>query len=215
MQVITIGTCRGGAGKTSTTAALAQAAAHKGLKTLAIDLDPQGSLSYFLAADVNRAGAFEVLEGTSPAAQAIQMAAEGLSVIPASWNLQTVASSPGSARRLQTALKPILSRFDICLIDTPPTAGELQYNALMASTALVIPVLADIVSLQGLYQMSDTARQIQKSNPSLTIKGYILTRAGGRSTLARQMGEMIQAGAQEAGIPFFGEIREAVSLREA
>ena len=215
MQVITIGTCRGGAGKTSTTAALAQAAAHKGLKTLTVDLDPQGSLTYFLAADVTRPGSFEVIEGTATAAQAIQEAAEGLSVIPASWNLQTVTSSPGSARRLQTAIKPILSRFDLCLIDTPPTSGELQYNALMASTGLIIPVLADIISLQGLYQMSDTARQIQKSNPGLRIKGYVLTRVGGRSTLARQMGEMIQARAKETGIPFLGAIREAVSLREA
>ena len=70
-MILTIANQRGGAGKTTTAAALAQAAAHRGRKTLAVDLDPQGSLSYFLAADTARAGAFEMLEG-QPAADAVQ-----------------------------------------------------------------------------------------------------------------------------------------------
>ena len=214
MQIITIANQKGGTAKSTTAAALAQAAAHKGRRVLAIDLDPQGNLSYFLAADVTRPGAFEVLDGL-PAAEAVQATADGLDVIPASWNLQTISSSRGSARRLKAALEPLQGRFDLAIIDTPPTAGELQYNALMAATDLVIPLQADIVGLQGLYQMADTARQIQQSNPALTIRGYILTRSGGRSTLARQMAETIQARAQEMGIPFLAAIREAVAIREA
>ena len=214
MQIITIANQKGGTAKSTTAAALAQAAAHKGRRVLAIDLDPQGNLSYFLAADVTRPGAFEVLDGL-PAAEAVQATADGLDVIPASWNLQTISSSRGSARRLKAALEPLQGRFDLAIIDTPPTAGELQYNALMAATDLVIPLQADIVGLQGLYQMADTARQIQQSNPALTIRGYILTRSGGRSTLARQMAETIQARAQEMGIPFLKAIREAVAIREA
>ena len=159
MQIITIANQKGGTAKSTTAAALAQAAAHRGRRTLAIDLDPQGNLSFFLAADVTRAGAFEVLEG-QPAAEAIQPAAGGADVIPASWNLQTISSSRGSARRLRAALEPIRAGYDLIIIDTPPTAGELQYNALMAATDLLIPLQADIVGLQGLYQMTDTARQI-------------------------------------------------------
>ena len=71
MQIITIANQKGGTAKSTTAAALAQAAAHRGRRTLAIDLDPQGNLSFFLAADVTRAGAFEVLEG-QPAAEAAQ-----------------------------------------------------------------------------------------------------------------------------------------------
>ena len=215
MQIVTIANQKGGTAKSTTAAALAQAAAHSGRRVLAVDLDPQANLSYFLAADATRPGAFEVLDGL-PAAEAIQRTpAGGLDVIPASWNLQTISSSRGSARRLQAALRPIAARFDLAIIDTPPTAGELQYNALMAADSLVIPLQADIVGLQGLYQMADTARQIQQSNPTLTIRGYILTRSGGRSTLARQMAETIQARAQEMGIPFLAAIREAVAIREA
>ena len=211
-MVITIANQKGGTAKSTTAAALAQAAAYTGRKTLAIDLDPQGNLSFFLAADTTGAGAFEMLEG-QPAA--IQHTAGGLDVIPASWNLQTISSGRGSARRLRAALAPIAAQYELIVIDTPPTAGELQYNALMASDNLIIPLQADIVGLQGLYQMADTARQIQQSNHALTLTGYILTRHGGRSTLARQMGETIQARAAEMGIPFLMAIREAVAIREA
>ena len=214
MQIIAIANQKGGTAKSTTAAALAQAAAYRGRRVLALDLDPQGNLSYFLAADVNSPGAFEMLEGT-PAADTIQTPTAGLDVIPASWNLQTISSSRGSARRLRAALEPLQRRYDLIVIDTPPTAGELQYNALMVATDLVIPLQADIVGLQGLYQMADTARQIQQGNPALKIRGYILTRCGGRSTLARQMAETIEARAQEMGIPFLMAIREAVAIREA
>lgn len=214
MQIITIANQKGGTGKSTTAAALAQAAAHRGRRVLAVDLDPQGNLSYFLAADVTRPGAFEVLDGL-PAAEAVQATAGGLDVIPASWNLQTISSGRGSARRLKAALEPIAGGYDLIIIDTPPTAGELQYNALMAATDLIIPLQADIVGLQGLYQMVDTARQIQQSNPALTFTGYVLTRSGGRSTLARQMAAAIEAQAQQMGLPFLMAIREAVAIREA
>lgn len=214
MRILTIANQKGGTAKSTTAAALAQAAAHRGLKTLAVDLDPQGNLSYFLAADVNRPGTFEILEG-EPAAAAIQTTAGGLDVMPASWNLQTVSSYRGSARRLRAALQPAAAQYDLIIIDTPPTAGELQFNALMAASDLIIPLQADIVGLQGLYQMADTAQQIQASNPDLTIRGFILTRHGGRSTLARQLTDTIKARAAEMGIPFLTAIREAVAIREA
>ncbi len=213
-MILTIANQKGGTAKSTTAAALAQAAAHRGRKTLAVDLDPQGNLSFFLAADTGTAGAFEMLEG-QPAADAIQHTAGGLDVIAASWNLQTITSSRGSARRLRAALEPIAAQYDLIVIDTPPTAGELQYNALMASDNLIIPLQADIVGLQGLYQMADTAQQIRQGNPALTLTGFILTRHGGRSTLARQMADTIKARAAEMGIPFLMAIREAVAIREA
>lgn len=213
-MILTIANQKGGTAKSTTAAALAQAAAHRGRKTLAVDLDPQGNLSFFLAADTGTAGTFEMLEG-QPAADAIQQTAGGLDVIAASWNLQAIRTSTGSARRLRAALQPIAQQYDLIVIDTPPTAGELQYNALMASDNLIIPLQADIVGLQGLYQMADTAQQIRQGNPALTLTGFILTRHGGRSTLARQMADTIKARAAEMGIPFLMAIREAVAIREA
>ena len=214
MRVIAIANQRGGTAKTTTAAALAQAAAHRGRRVLAIDLDPQGTLSFIVAANTAHAGAVELLDGL-PAARAIQRTAGGIDAISASWSLQTITGGRGTARRLATALQPIASRYDIAVIDTPPTAGELQYNALMAADDLIIPLQADIGSLQGLYQMTDTARQIQRTNAGLQITGYILTRHGGRTTLARQMADAIRARADELRIPFLAAIREAVAIREA
>ena len=215
MQIITIANQKGGTAKSTTAAALAQAAADQGKKVLAIDLDPQGNLSFFLAADTSRPGSFEILSGTAAAADTIQRSGSGIDAIPASWNLATITSSKGSARRLQRAQEPIKESYDLIIIDTPPTAGELQYNALQASTGLIIPLQADIVSLHGLYQISDTAHQIQGSNPALEITGTILTRHNGRSIIAQQMSKNIMDKSKELHIPFLGIVREAVTVKEA
>lgn len=214
MQVIAIANQKGGTGKTTTVAALAQAAAHEGLRVLAVDIDPQGNLSILLAADPARPGSFDLLQGR-PAAETIQTTGDRIDVIPASWNLQTVTSGTASAHRLRNALQPILPGYDLVFIDTPPTAGELQYNALMAADAVVIPLQADVVSLRGLSMMKATVDAIQKANRDLTVAGYILTRYDARTTLSRQLADAIRARAQELDIPYLTTIREAVAIREA
>ena len=214
MQVIAIANQKGGTGKSTTAAALAQAAAAQGKKALAIDLDPQGNLSFACGANMHRGTSFDLLEG-NPAAQLVQRSSTGPDIIPASLNNAAISSSRGSAKRLQAALLPLKWSYDIIVIDTPPTAGELQYNALQAATALIIPLQADIYSLQGLYQIAGTAEQIKQSNPALTAAGFILTRHNARSTIARQMQKTITEAARELNIPFLGEIREAVAIREA
>ena len=210
-MVITFANSKGGTGKSTSAGALAQAAAHRGISCLLIDADPQGNLSYIVNADTNRPGLYEVLEENAPAADAIQTTATGPDAIAASWRLQDITSSQGSAWRLKKALEPVKNRYQLVIIDTPPTAGEIQDNALLASDYLIIPLSADVLSLQGFYQMQDTARDF----PNLSIMGYILTRYGSRSTLSRQMAQTIQAEAAERNIPFIGAIREAISLREA
>lgn len=139
----------------------------------------------------------------------------GYDIIPASWNLATLKSGKGSARRLQRAIAPLKERYDLIIIDTPPTAGELQYNALQAATGLIIPLEADIYNLQSLYQITDTARQIQQTNPELRIMGFVLTQFNRRSTLTRQMQETIQRQAEAMGVPYLGAIRAAVVVKEA
>lgn len=214
-MVITIAMQKGGSGKSTTAAALTQAAADAGKRVLAIDLDSQGNTSFFLKADTTRAGAYELLTSASDPRRYIQTTQGGLDVIPASWNLATVAGSRGSARRLQRAIEPLRKSYDLILIDTPPNAGELQYNALQAADGLVIPLQCDIVGLQGLYLIYDTAQQIAASNTALKITGIVLTRYSGRSTLTRQMQERITSTAAKMGIPYLGAIREAVAIREA
>ena len=212
MEILTVSIQKGGVGKTATVAALVQAAAYRGQRALAIDLDPQGNLSQTLAADTSKPGSYELLNG-APAADLIQHGA-GYDVIPASWNLSTITSGKGSARRLQRAIAPIKKDYDVIVIDTP-TGGELQYNALQAATGLVIPLQADIYNMQSLYQITDAARQIQKSNPDLKITGFLFTMYDGRSTFARQISENIIQQAAAIGVPYLGTVRAAVAVREA
>lgn len=214
MQVITVANQKGGTAKTTTAAAIAQAGAAQGLKVLAIDIDPQGNLSFMLKADTRHGGSYELLEG-EPARRLIQETAQSIDTIPASRNLATISTATGSAQRLQRALQPIRGIYDLIVIDTPPTAGELLYNALQASTGLLIPLQADVFGLQGLYQIADTARQFGRSNPALTVKGFALTRYSDRSTLAKSMKATITKKAAEIGIPCLAEIREGVAIREA
>lgn len=215
MEVLAVAIQKGGTGKTTTAAALAQAAAHRGKKVLAIDLDPQANLTFALAAqNGNKPGSYNLIMGDNPAAL-IMRPAPRLDVIPANWELQTVTTSKGSARRLQKALEPLKRKYDLIIIDTPPTAGELQYNALQAATGLIIPLKADSYSLQSLYQMDGTAKQIKKSNPALSVKGIVLTEFDGRSTLAKQLQQTITDKAEAMGIPCLGTIRSGIAIKEA
>lgn len=214
MKIITLAVIKGGTGKTTTAAALSQAAVKDGKRVLAIDLDPQANMTYSLGANQNRAGSFELITGTS-AENAIQGTAQGIDVISASPNLATLKTSTASAKRLRTALEPIKKNYDFIIIDTPPTMGELTFNALQASTDLVIPLEADINSLQGLYQITDIAQQMKRSNPNLNIKGFVLTRFDSRPKINRYLRDTISAKGKEAGAPFLMAIRAGVAIREA
>ena len=216
MDIITVAIQKGGTGKTTTAAVLAQAAAFRGRKMLAIDLDPQGNLSFALAAQTGPGcgSSYDLLTGKAPE-ELIQTTRQGLDVIPAARDLSTISTGRGSARRLQRAVEALRARYGLIIIDTPPTAGELQYNALQAATRLIIPLQADIYNVQSLYQITDTARQIQESNPALLIAGIVLTQYDGRSTIARQMREVITGKAAALGVPFLGVTRAAVAVREA
>lgn len=213
-QIITAAVIKGGTGKTTTATAIAQAAADAGKKVLAIDLDPQANFTFSIGADQNRPGCYQLLHGAK-AAQLIQQTAQGIDTIAASPDLATEKTAPASAKRLQAALEPIKGNYDLIVIDTPPTMGELTFNALQASTGLIIPLEADTNSIQGLYQITDIAHQMQRSNPALSITGVIITRYDPRPKINRYIKGVIEERAQELGAPYLMEIRNGVAIREA
>lgn len=214
MKILTVAVEKGGTGKTTTAAVFAQAGAYRGKRVLAVDLDPQGNLSLALNVRPGAIGSYEFLEGAT-AAEVMKHSAQGVDMIPASRALSMATSAPGSARRLQKALQPIRNNYDLIVIDTPPTAGELQYNALQAATNLIIPLEADIYNLQSMYQIADTAKQIQKSNPALNIDGLLFTKFADRASLVKQMRQTIEEQARELGIGCLGYIRNGIAVKEA
>ena len=213
--IITIANQKGGTGKTTAAAALAQAAAHAGRRVLAVDMDPQANLSLFLAADTQRPGSYEFLQGRAMAADVIQQSSTGPDIIPGAWSLQTVGRGNGSGNRLKKALASVSALYDYIFIDTPPTPGELQLNAILAASGVIIPTRPDLPGLHGLAQMAETIRRIQQTAPAVEIIGYLMQTPRTRTTLARQMRESIAAAAETLHIPLAGVIREAVAVQEA
>lgn len=214
MQIITTAIIKGGAGKTTTAAAIAQAAAAAGKRVLAIDLDPQGNLSAFIGADTGQPGSYQLITQGS-AAGTIQATDQGIDAIAASQDLATIQTRPGSARRLQKALEPLKGEYDYIVIDTPPQIGELTFNALQASTGLLIPLETDTSSLQGLYQIIDIAEQMQASNPDLSVLGFLVTRYDSRSKLNRYLLDTIKDKGSATGAQFLLAVRAGIAIREA
>lgn len=217
MQIITAAAIKGGTGKTTTALLLAQAAAHKGKKVLAVDLDPQGDFTFSLKGNNALPGTVDILAERDPlpAADAIQTTPQGIDLIAANTDLAAIRTFPASAMRLQTALEPIKENYDFIFIDTPPAMNETTFNALQASTGLLIPLEPGINSLHGLYRITDIAKQIQKTNPALRILGSVITNFDQRPRLHRYLQNVFAERGADIGVPYLMAIRSAVAVQEA
>lgn len=208
----TVCNMKGGSGKTTTAAALAQCASKEGRRVLSVDLDPQGNLSFTLGATQN-GGTMQVLQGKEPTLY-IQKGNAG-DVLPGGPDLQTLKSGRGAALLLQKALSSYRHRYDLIIIDTPPTPGILQLNALQAADGVIIPLSPSIYAAQGLAQVIKIVREMQQSNSALHVLGVVVTQKQGRANVDKQVITAIKEGTERAGLPYLGEVRAAAAVREA
>jgi chromosome partitioning protein len=218
-RIIVIANQKGGVAKTTTAHCMATGLIHKQHKVLAIDADPQGSLSYIMGADLNKPGLYELLRGEVLAPDAVQNIEQG-SIVSSNSMLSRVnfeLTGMSANNRLSEALEPFKPVYDFIVIDTPPTLGVLSISGLVAADDIIIPVTADALSLQGLSQLYSTIKMVkQKSNPSLKIAGILLCRCGGRTVLARDLKQTTADRAEQMGTKLFHTtIREGVALKES
>ena len=210
-MIITTAVIKGGTGKTTTAAALAQAAAKAGKKVLCVDLDPQANLTKILSAEPSGAAYNMIVKGSVDPIETTQR----IDLIPASPDLATIKTTAGGASRTKNALEPFLKKYDYIFIDTPPQLSELTYNGLMAATDIIIPLEADVNSIDGFSQIYPIIKQLQTMNQKVKIKGVILTRYDPRAKLNQYLKESIKEICANAKVKYLGEIRQGIATKEA
>lgn len=216
-EIIAVTNQKGGVGKSTTSMALGAGLSLRGLKTLLIDLDAQGNLSYTAGME-SGLSSMDVLMGED-IKKAINRG--GINdIIPSSPALATAdlaINQTGKEYRLREALLPILGDYDYIILDTPPALGILTVNALTAANSAIIPAFADIFSLQGIGQLYSTIEAVRKyTNPALLIRGILLTRFNPRAVLSRDMRELLNQTAEQLGTKVFDTyIRDGIAVKEA
>jgi chromosome partitioning protein len=219
-MIISITNQKGGVGKTTTSQSMAIGLNKKGYKVLLIDLDPQANLSYSLGANTEQSTIYEVLKKEIEIKQSIQSTGS-VDIIPSNILLSGAElefTKTGREYLLKEVLNSIKNTYEYIIIDTPPALSILTVNAFTASNKLIIPMGADVFSLQGAGQLNNTINQVKRyCNNDLKVAGILLTRYNPRTILSKDITSTIQnnIAVQLETKVFNSYIRSSVSIQEA
>ena len=192
-HVIAVVNQKGGVGKTTSAVNLAACFAATERRTLLIDLDPQGNASSAYGIVNSPQHVYDVLIGAATIEQcAIRTPIEYLEVLPAGPDLVgaeiELVGAENREHKLAEAIARAHDRYELVVIDCPPSLGLLTLNALTAADSLLIPLQCEYYALEGLARLMETTELVQQNlNPGLQLLGIVLTMVDMRNNLARQV----------------------------
>ncbi|BBZ66222.1 cobyrinic acid a,c-diamide synthase [Mycolicibacterium insubricum] len=185
---------KGGVAKTTTVASLGAALAAEGKRVLLVDLDPQGCLTFSLGHDPDKlpVSVHEVLLGEVEPDVALVETAEGMTLLPANIDLAGAEAMllmrAGREYALKRALAKVADRFDVILLDCPPSLGVLTLNGLTAAGEVIVPLQCETLAHRGVGQFLRTVADVQQiTNPDLTLLGALPTLYDSRTTHSRDV----------------------------
>jgi chromosome partitioning protein len=197
-RVIAIANQKGGVGKTTTAINLGAALAVAEQRTLVVDIDPQGNATSGLGIEGREelATIYDALVEERPLDECIvdHLHFPHLDVVPSTRDLvgAEIELVERSRREhvLRDALQAVRDRYDYILVDCPPSLGLLTLNTLTAADSVLIPIQCEFYALEGLSQLLNTVRLVQRGlNPPLEIEGVLLTMFDRRLNLSKQVAE--------------------------
>ncbi len=194
-RIIALMNQKGGVGKTTTAVNLSAAAASLGQRVLLIDMDPQAHATLHLGIDpqdLERSIYTELLDSDADPAEILCQIEDNLCLLPAETDLAAaeteLSNAPNRHHRLSRILNRLTDRFDLIMIDCPPSLGLLTINALACAREVLIPMQAHFLALQGVSKLFETVSLLTAQiNPSLEILGVILCMHDSQATHTQEV----------------------------